>query len=339
MHNKNSEKKRTKNENDSTATEFTVAAEDIDLVEELLISQGFSPVIIHPPESEAPRLVRIHDFSEKRKNDRLKQDLQRLFAEWNQLLSTPVDDFSFKRIEHEEWAETWKQHFKPLRIGQRLIIKPSWETIDKKPGESVVELNPGMCFGTGSHGTTRACLEMLEKINRELGPNHSLLDAGCGSGIISLAAAALDFYPVVAFDNDPESVRITRENIANSGISSPIEVDHAELAEYTSTAKYRVVIANILASILLRHADILVNLLDHRHPPAYLVVSGILIQQYPEVKTAFLSQGLIELENIVIDEWQTGCFATSKRADARRGAAPAVSLEEASVFPVDSLIP
>ncbi len=305
-------------ENDNlTLTEFKTSIEDIAIIEEVLVSQGYSPVIIQSPEDDTA-LVRLYkqesSISGKKTaspNDSptLPPTLLRKLQPW---LSRPLSDCQVYTIKREDWSESWKKHFKSIRVGERLIIKPSWEDIKPESGEKVVEINPGMCFGTGGHGTTLACLRLIEKLNRCLGPNISLLDAGCGSGILSLAAAALGYQPITAFDNDPQSVRVTRDNIKKSGCRTPIEVLQAELSCFQEDRQYRVVVANILASALLENAEKLVHLLDWEKPPAFLIVSGILTRQYPDIRTAFTRLGLREIESATIDEWRSGCFSTGE---------------------------
>ncbi len=293
--------------------EFAVAHEDAALVEEMLLGQGFSPTLKMQPDSTASVEFRI--FAEEESGmsaAELAARLSELFTGWNRWLNQAVDCFQPMTMQREDWAESWKQHFKSLRIGGRLVIRPEWETVKAKPGERVVVLNPGMSFGTGNHGTTRGCLEMIEYLQRRLGAGASLLDAGCGSGILSMAAVALGYQPVRAFDNDAESVRIAGDNLRLAGLAKRVKLDRADLRTFTETSKYRVVAANILASVLRKNAKKLIALLDNDSTPAYLIVSGILEEQYEGVKKVFLELGLTELANRLIEGWKTGCFCCGK---------------------------
>ncbi|MFA4945547.1 MAG: 50S ribosomal protein L11 methyltransferase [Lentisphaeria bacterium] len=209
-------------------------------------------------------------------------------------------------LRREDWAESWKRFFHVQRITPRLVVKPSWEAYTPAPGELVLELDPGMSFGTGYHGTTRACLEFLDRLSQEL-PEAALLDVGCGSGILALAAWKLGFRPVRAVDNDPDAVRIARENLERNGASG-VAVEVADLADYLPPQPARVVVANILAPVLIRFAPRLASFLDSRHGPAYLALAGILHGQYPEVRATFTALGFTECATRAIDEWSSGLF-------------------------------
>jgi len=209
-------------------------------------------------------------------------------------------------IRREDWAESWKRHFRPMRVSQRLVVKPSWEKFDVCPNDVVLEIDPGMSFGTGQHGTTQACLQYLDELRDELGP-VSVLDAGCGSGILSLAACKLGYSPVVAFDNDPDAARIAGENLLDAGCGS-VEVICAELATFRPDSPSRVVLANILAPVLVARAESLVSFVATGDTPGYLILSGILREQYPEVKERFEALSLRERDSRTIAEWTSGCF-------------------------------
>lgn len=290
--------------------EFPVSVEDADFVEELLLGQQLNPEIIIPCDEPGPARFRIYGQSLEEVAD-VSARLRCLFTEsWNEMLSTPVVTFIEGEMKREDWAECWKEHFKPLAIGERLLIKPSWAPADPESQRLIIELDPGMSFGTGQHGTTQACLEFIEEISRFAEDKElSLLDAGCGSGILAMAAAAIGFNPITAFDNQPETVKIARYNIENSPSNGMIEILCTELENFSSVRKYNLVVANILAPILIKNAVKLTDLLasDGKSPP-YLVLSGILDSQYPEVRDKFLTLGLREYRTKLINEWRSGCF-------------------------------
>ena len=148
----------------------------------------------------------------------------------------------------EDWAESWKRFFHVQHVSTRVVIRPSWEPYAAKPGECVIDLDPGMSFGTGHHETTRACLIFLDQLAAECAA-RSVLDAGCGSGILALAARKLGFGRVAAFDNDPDAVEIARANAAVNGVTD-IAWQVCELAACAQTAD--VVVANILAPVLIQ---------------------------------------------------------------------------------------
>lgn len=209
-------------------------------------------------------------------------------------------------LKREDWAESWKKFFHVQRITDRLVVKPSWEAFTPAPGDVVLELDPGMSFGTGYHGTTRACLEFLDTISRRV-PGASMLDVGCGSGILALAAWKLGFRPVAAYDYDPQAVLVARENLERNGITEIVPFQ-ADLTEWEPEHPSRVVAANILAPVLLQHAERITACLDRSQGPAFLILSGILHTQYDQVRDRFTALGLAEGASRRIDDWTSGWF-------------------------------
>ena len=213
----------------------------------------------------------------------------------------------------EDWKLAYRRHFKTEEIGKRLLIVPEWELEEIRPpaGRTVVTLDPGMAFGTGKHETTRACLEYVDEVSEESGAK-SFLDMGCGSGILSIAAAKLGFSPVRGFDVDQEAVDASVENAAKNGV----EVDYVKFALGRSPATsqtsqtpqtsqtfqtFDLVAANILGPLLIRFADEIVPYVGDR-----LIVSGILTELYPEVLSAYRIRGMEEVSRKTIGEWTTG---------------------------------
>ena len=211
----------------------------------------------------------------------------------------------------EDWKLAYRRHFKVEEIGRRLVVVPEWELEDARRKRTDVKrqmivLDPGMAFGTGKHETTRACLEYID----ELAPVGSFLDMGCGSGILSIAAAKLGCKSVEGFDVDQEAVDASVENAAKNGVT----VDYRKFAlgrsarqPQTSNVKprtYDLVAANILGPLLIRFADEIVPYVGEK-----IVISGILSELYPEVLAAYESRGLRELSRKTIGEWTTGLLA------------------------------
>ena len=120
-------------------------------------------------------------------------------------------------VKEEDWAENWKQYYKPFRIGAHMVVKPTWEHWDAQPGDLIIEIDPGMAFGTGTHETTAMCVGLIEKYYR----GGTLLDVGTGSGILAIAAARLGAENVVAVDIDPDAVRVAKENVIHNGLERP----------------------------------------------------------------------------------------------------------------------
>lgn len=208
-------------------------------------------------------------------------------------------------LREEDWASGWKQHFKPARIGRRIIIKPSWEGYSASASDIVLEIDPGMAFGTGTHPTTRLCLEALEQIAYAEGAYagiapllHRLLDVGTGSGILSIGAVKFGAEAVTAIDIDPQAVEVARENVALNGVASQVMVSVTPLAEVAGT--FQVVVANILAEELVRLAPELVGRLA---PGGFLILSGILVEKEPLVREGFAPFGLTPMATTRLEEW------------------------------------
>ncbi|NMA42925.1 MAG: 50S ribosomal protein L11 methyltransferase [Oligosphaeraceae bacterium] len=240
----------------------------------------------------------------------LAQNLRRQLPLWQDFLSQPVLHVKPIVMRKEDWAESWKRHFHSFKASERIVVKPSWESYEAQPGELVLELDPGMCFGTGYHGTTKACLRLMDSLQAELGTGISFLDAGCGSGILSIAAKILGYAPVLAFDHDPQAVCTATENLQTAGYVDVIP-EQGDVQDYRPAQPCRVVAANILASVLVEHAENIVGYVDKSMMPGYLILSGILHEQYEEVKARYVALGLEERTKISLDEWSSACFLVS----------------------------
>lgn len=164
-------------------------------------------------------------------------------------------DLGEAKVEHEkmheeDWANTWKQYYKPSKVGEKIVVKPIWEEYEPKEGELVVDLDPGMAFGTGTHETTRMCIQSLEKYVQE---DSTVFDVGCGSGILAIAAAKLGAKLAVGVDLDPVAVESSIENVGYNNLNN-IEILHGNLVEVID-GKADIVVANILAEIICILAD------------------------------------------------------------------------------------
>lgn len=199
-------------------------------------------------------------------------------------------------VSDEDWANAWKAYWKPLRIGERLVVVPSWEEYRQAAGDVVVRLDPGMAFGTGTHASTALALRLLE---REMMPGMAVLDVGTGSGILAIAAALLGAGSVVALDIDPVAVRVARENTAKNRVADRVEVIHGEAASRPD-ASADLVVANITADVLMAIAGDLVRVL---RPGGTLILSGILLQEARRVAEAFDRPGVARRHALEQDGW------------------------------------
>ena len=206
-------------------------------------------------------------------------------------------------IPDEDWKLSYRKHFKTEVISPRLVVRPPWEAVTPAPGQKVLTLDPGIAFGTGQHPTTRACLDAIDALAVE-GTDRSFLDVGCGSGILSIAAALEGFRDVHGFDNDPDAVRNANENAEANGLGALFS--DGDLSVPGTAAPADVVAANVLAPVLVRFAREVGTLVN---PGGRLILSGILDEQYGEVRAAYVAQGFKELSNRLIGEWRTGLFS------------------------------
>ena len=201
-----------------------------------------------------------------------------------------------------QWAEAWKQFFQPLEISPRLLVRPSWRDEQPRPGQQVLEIDPGMSFGTGQHATTLFCLRQLDKL---AAPGKSMLDAGCGSGILAIAAGLLGYGRIDAFDFDPEAVAAARENIARNHLEARIVPQVGNAADWQSGHKYDVVCANILGHLLIAFRF---NIGSWVAPGGKLVLAGILERDFDKVAAAYAEIGMKEVERFTDREWTGGVF-------------------------------
>jgi ribosomal protein L11 methyltransferase len=210
--------------------------------------------------------------------------------------------FHFARLQHEDWAESWKRHFKPLAIGRRLLLLPSWSRRKPRNRQAVVVLDPGLSFGTGQHPTTRFCLEQIVTH-----PRGSLLDLGTGSGILAIAAAKLGYAPIKAIDFDPIAVRIARENARRNHVQDKIKFARQDLAKLSAASRegFDLVCANLVYDVLVAERRKIVNRLN---PGGRLVLAGILTAQFAEVEAAFAQEGLKLVRAKTVKEWRSGAF-------------------------------
>jgi ribosomal protein L11 methyltransferase len=204
----------------------------------------------------------------------------------------------------ESWKESWKQFFKPVQVSARLAVRPPWEEAAFGEGVEVLVIEPGMAFGTGTHATTRLCLSALDEALLSSGA-RSMLDVGCGSGILAIAAAKLDAgMSIQALDVDPEALRVSRENCAVNGVSERVEVLECLLDEVEVRAE--LVVANILAHILLRLQE---DLIDRTAPGGQLLLSGLGLGDEARVRASFEEGGVRLVARTELEGWVALRFA------------------------------
>jgi ribosomal protein L11 methyltransferase len=234
-------------------------------------------------------------FPRSREGARRRRALEQ--ALWHLGTIWPVPEPTVREVREEDWANAWKEHFFAHRVGERLVIKPSWREFEGGPDDLVVTLDPGMAFGTGLHPSTRLCLLALERAVRA---GDRVLDVGTGSGILAIAAARLGASHVLAVDLDEVAVEAARANVQANGLAGAIEVGGGSVDAAPTDQRYDLVAANIIARVIV---DLAPALAARLRPGGRLVASGILDVRRDEVAAALAAAGLTVEETLEEADW------------------------------------
>lgn len=205
-------------------------------------------------------------------------------------------ELEIRQVREQDWAENWKKYYKPFRAGRRLVIRPSWERYEEKEGDLVLKLDPGMAFGTGTHETTFMCLEQLETY---VTLGSRVIDVGCGSGILALAAAKLGADDVLAIDLDELAVKVAVENVQKNGLTAVVRVEHGDLLERREE-KADVIVANIIADVICYLCG---PAKKHLLPGGTLICSGIIREREADVQRALAAAGYTVDTRLEKGEW------------------------------------
>ena len=260
----------------------------IDLIDEELVAKDRDTSIIHIYISECDNAAEALEF--------LKE---RLTAEGIGYKAEAVG------VNDSDWNENWKKYFHATEIGEKLAIVPSWEKYDNKDNRTILQIDPGAAFGTGTHATTSLCLEMLQNYVNDC---TEMLDIGCGSGILAVASVLLGAKTAVGVDIDAQSVKTAKENAEINGVTDKTEFIVGDLAERVK-GKYSVVCANIVADVVIR---LLGNVKNYMEENAVLIVSGIIDLREKDVLNAAEKQGFTVTEKRYKDNW---CAFALKQED------------------------
>ena len=201
-------------------------------------------------------------------------------------------------VNEEDWANSWKQYYKPIKIGEKIVICPAWERYTPTAGEIVIRMDPGMAFGTGTHETTRLVIRLLEKYTKE---GQRMLDVGTGTGILAICASRLGAEICRAYDIDPTAVRVARENIKDSGLTN-VTCDQSDLLKQVSLegGQYDLVCANIVADIIIRMTP---DVGKYMKDDAVLLASGIIAERCDDVVECFERNGFKVVEKLTDNDW------------------------------------
>ena len=234
-------------------------------------------------------------------DDALKTRLQHLkdeLARIGEYFTDYVAKVSLAEISEEDWSTSWKAYYKPEKVGRKIVIVPSWEDYTPGAGEIIVTLDPGMAFGTGSHPTTALAIRFLEKY---LQKGDTVLDVGTGSGILSVTAAKLGAKKVQAYDVDTVAVRVAEENVRLNGVGHIVSADYNDLLTGIDT-EADLIVSNIIADIIIKLAPQAACCLKEG---GNFIVSGIIIERWPDVYQALTKQGFTIMEMNEMNDWVT----------------------------------
>ena len=203
---------------------------------------------------------------------------------------------SLSNVNESDWANEWKKYYKPTKVGKKIVVKPSWEEYEKQEGDLIIELDPGMAFGTGTHETTSMCIRELENYVDE---TKTVFDIGCGSGILAIAAAQLGAKEVVAGDLDEVAVKVSKENCEINHVSDKVVVKHGSLFEVVDS-KADVIVANIIADIIKILAKDVSKFLKE---DGVFISSGIILAKIDEVCESLEENGFEIVKVERLGEW------------------------------------
>lgn len=247
-----------------------------------------------------PEDVQVHawfepdaTFQERLQALRSQLDMNRRLAPEVDLGTLQIDTVNVK---DEDWSEVWKQFYKPFRAGKSLVVKPTWEPYTPQSGDRVIEIDPGMAFGSGTHETTGMCLELLEEA---VHGGERVIDVGTGSGILAIGAALLGAKDVLAIDIDPTAVKVARENVAHNHLEQTVTTLEGNLLEKVD-AQCEVCVANIIADVICMFAA---PLNDHIVPGGLFICSGIIKEREQDVTDALLAAHYTILDIRRKGEW------------------------------------
>lgn len=256
-----------------------------DYVDETIFDTGYEGVVIKAYLAEEKNVVAELEM--------IREKIKRL-PEYG--LEIGEGSVEISEVDDSDWADSWKKYYKPTKIGDRIVIKPTWEEYSKTEGELVIELDPGMAFGTGTHETTSMCIRALEEY---VTPDKTVFDIGCGSGILSIVAAKLGAHRVIGGDFDEVAVKVAKENVALNGVGATVDIRLGNLLEVVEGSA-DIVVANIIADVIIMLSKDVPKIIK---PGGIFISSGIIHEKLDLVKEALMSNGFDIVKVEKLGEW------------------------------------
>jgi ribosomal protein L11 methyltransferase len=267
----------------------------LDAVSNFLIERGSPGVVIKKNEVQAYFVNSAESSSVRRDVQRFLRGIRSIYPDVSER------HLHWKILKERNWNRAWRRFFTPQRIGKMFWVTPPWIKPPSFRRRQVILIEPGMAFGTGTHATTRACLELIEKVAPELsGKQFTALDLGTGSGILAIALAKLGVKKIIALDNDPVALKVARENVCSNGVQEQIVLSRSNLVQVRKP--FLLVVANLTAEAILEIADELTKRVPSK---GYLILSGILKPKEGDVSRRFYLEGFRIVERKGEKEWMT----------------------------------
>lgn len=255
-----------------------------DLIDESLISEDMDTVVV-----KAYFSTEI-DIAEK--VEAIKGHLKHI----SQFLNIGTGKITLLDIPEEKWANEWKKYYKPVKLGDHIVIKPKWETYEANTGDLIIEMDPGMAFGTGTHETTAMCAQLVEKYIKS---NQTIIDIGTGSGILGIIAAKMGAQKVIGVDIDPVAVKVAKENVCYNHVENQMEVYAGNLVDVVKE-KGELIVSNIIADVIIMLADQIEQVMA---PGGIWIASGIIQMRKEDVLAVIEEKGFEILEIQEQREW------------------------------------
>ena len=313
-----------------TAFEVRGTSAGLEMITAIMMNHGIDYISIDDPEDMEDILNKKNEYGWDYIDDELKENLDRepvlsVYFDENQdmsiidVLKADIEklkqdvaegaygesfdggslEVTVSVSDDSQWKDKWKEFFHPSRITERLVVKPSWEEYRAEPDDLIIEIDPGMAFGTGTHETTSLCMKLMEKYFGEFGENVKVLDVGCGSGILSIAASLLGAGEVLGVEIDKDAVQVARENVQLNKCDDNVRVIEGDLTKGIDF-KGDIIVANLMADLVMMLSK---SARDHLEDGGIFISSGILTDKEKVVSEAITDAGFTIEEVMVDGEW------------------------------------